>query len=161
MPKSYTFRGFSNFQPTISQNSLFSAPNQFLDPIFGQVVAFYGLYKRYLGIFEILRFSAIFSPIKTQKMGKIAKNRDFWTSGPQKWPKISKSQKFPNNVWKTPQMQPLGQIWGPETDLGPKIRYDFKSPIENLKIPKMYRILPFFENSSRDNSTTEKAFSIP
>ena len=43
----------------------------------------------------------------------------------------------------------------------PGWRYDFKSPIENLEIPKMYRILPFFENSSPDNSTAEEAFSIP
>ena len=92
MPKSCTFWGFSNFQSTISHNSLFSATNQFLDPIFGQVVAFYGLFKRYLGISEILRFLAIFSPIKTQKMVKIA----FCTSGPQKWPKISQSQ---SDIW--------------------------------------------------------------
>ena len=58
-------------------------------------------------------------------------------------------------------MQQLGQIWGLETDLGPKIRNCEISLIENLKILKMYRILAFFKNTSRDISTTEQAFSIP
>ena len=58
-------------------------------------------------------------------------------------------------------MQQLGQILGPEIDLEPKIRNCEISAIENLKILKMYRILAFFENSSRDISTTEQAFSIP
>ena len=31
-------------------------------------------------------------------------------------------------------MQPLGKIWGPETNLGPKIRGDYKSP--NISYPR-------------------------
>ena len=40
---------------------------------------------------------------------------------------ISKSQKFSNKVWKTPKMEQFAQSWGPETELGPKIRFVFKS----------------------------------
>ena len=159
--KSYTFWGFSNFQLAIWNHTLFLAPDQFLGPIFGQVVAFEEFSKRYLGIFEILRFLAIFGVPKS-------KNRDFLQFYPffaswwgWKWLKISKSQKFPNNVCITHKMQQLGQIWGLETDLGPKIRNCEISSIENLKILEMYRILAFFKNSSRDISTTEQAFWIP
>ena len=42
-------------------------------------------------------------------------------------------------------MQQIGQIWGPESDIGPKIRNFGIWPVEDLKILKMYRILAFFE----------------
>ena len=55
-------------------------------------------------------------------------------------------------------MQQIGQIWGPESDIGPKIRNFGIWPVENLKILKIYRILAFFESSSRGISTIEQAF---
>ena len=113
------------------------------------------------GIFWDFHFLASYSPILVQKIQKIAKKCYFWLFGPEKWLKISKSKKFSNNVWKTHKMQQLGPIWGPEIDLGPKIRDLPKSRKENLKMPKMYRISRFFEISTRDISATERAFSIP
>ena len=120
--KSYTFWGFWNFLFAIWEIPLFLAPDQFQDPIFGQVVASYGFYKRYLGFFEIFIFWPVIAPFWCKKCKKSQKKCYFWLFGPEKWPKISKSKKFPNNVWKTHKMQQLGPIWGPESDLGPKIR---------------------------------------
>ena len=55
-------KGFSVFRFSIFlgiwNHTLFLAPDQFLGPIFGQVVAFEEFSKRYLGILAILRFLA-------------------------------------------------------------------------------------------------------
>ena len=94
---------------------------------------------------EFLRFRDFRLFSAPSRTTKTAKNGDFRLFGPHEWPKVSNPEKF-----------------GPQkTDLEPKIRVVFKSPIQNFKIPKMHRILPFFKNSSRDYSKTEKAFSIP
>ena len=44
---------------------------------------------------------------------------NFSNLGFQKGPKIKKLAKFPNNVWKTHEMQQLGQKWGSKSYLEP------------------------------------------
>ena len=49
------------------ESPYFFHPFGFETPFLALVVAFYGFYKRYLGIFEILSFLAIFGPLFGQK----------------------------------------------------------------------------------------------
>ena len=65
---------------------------------------------------------ALFGGPKLKIWQKSVKNYFFSTLGPQKGPKITKLAHFPNNVWKTHEMQQLGQKWGSRSDLEPKYK---------------------------------------
>ena len=104
----------------VSGNLIPAAPDHSWSPIFGIVVPFYEFYKRYLGFSEILSFWPIFWADKVKKLTFFQKLPIFSTLRPQKWAKISKSQKTPNNVCITHQMQPSCQKWGLKNDLEPK-----------------------------------------
>ena len=103
-----------------SRKVILLAPDHSWSPIFGIVVPFYEFYKRYLGFLEILSFWPIFWAEKVKKLTFFEKMPIFSTSGPPKRAKISKSQKFPNNVCITHQMKPLCQNRGFKNDLEPK-----------------------------------------
>ena len=75
--KSYTFLDFRLFQSQNWANLIFLAPNNFWSPIFGQVVPFYEFSKRYLGIWLIFWFLAIFGGPKLKNSQKSVKNRFF------------------------------------------------------------------------------------
>ena len=72
-----------------------------------------------MGIWLIFLILAPFSESKVENLAKINENSFFSTSGPQKGPKIKKLAHFPNNVWKTHEMQQLGQKWGFKSYLEP------------------------------------------
>ena len=69
---------------------------------------------------------------------------NFSSLSPQKWPKIKKLAKFPNNVWKTHKMQQLGQKWGSKSYLEPNRKGFPNFAIEITQNAKMYRILQDF-----------------
>ena len=48
-----------NFDFFLPEKVILLAPDRFWNPIFGMVVPFSELHKRYLGIFEILKFLPI------------------------------------------------------------------------------------------------------
>ena len=81
--KSYTFWGFWNFLFAIWEILLFLAPDQFQDPIFDQVIASYGFYKRYLGFFEIFIFWLFIASFWSKKPKKSQKSAIFDISDPQ------------------------------------------------------------------------------
>ena len=59
------------------------APDHFQNPIFGQIVSLYGLYKRYLGFCLILNFWSIFGVRPMKKGLFFHKFPIFSCSGPQ------------------------------------------------------------------------------
>ena len=84
------------------------------------VVSFDELYKRYLGIFEILKFLPVLGARKLKKWAFSVKKSIFRPFRLKKWAKNSKSQKIPSNVCKTHKMGPLCQKLGSKSDLEPK-----------------------------------------
>ena len=118
--KSYTFLDFRFFQSQNWANPFYLAPDNFWNPIFGQVVAFHEFSKRYLGNWLIFWFSALFGGRESKKSDFSLIFTKFSTLDPQKGPKIKKLAKFPNNVWNTHEMQQLSQKWGSKSDLEPK-----------------------------------------
>ena len=130
--KSYKLWGFSNFQLAIWGQPLilaiWSGPHS---------CSILWIFQRYLGIFEISKFSAIFGARKV-KMVNFAISASFCNLIGLKMAQNLKILEIRNKHLKNPKNATTLQIWGPETDLGPKIRNREISSIENLKILKIY-----------------------
>ena len=61
----------------LPENVILLAPDHFLNPIFGMMVAFDELYKRYLGFVEVLNFLPLFGASKLRKLTSSGKKSIF------------------------------------------------------------------------------------
>ena len=114
------------------------APKNFWNPIFGHIL------RDSQKMFGNLANSWILGLSRGLKVDILTKTptHHFCSAlGPQKGPKIKNLAKFPNSIWKTHEMQQLGQKWGSKSNLEPNEKGLPNFALEKIENPKIYWIL--------------------
>ena len=119
------------------------SPNHSLYPEIRPEVQNTDLHDKFLYFFVLCTVSAIFRR-------KIAKIPEKWT----KWAEKRKYQKYVNIIFRNHYFAPLVQFLDHKNDFN-----DFSQV--NFEIWLNYRKRPFSRRSTRNISTTERAFQIP